>query len=117
MEKRAYVTMSNHLLFLQNQLMMDSLGNLSSKTLCYSFDVSVTDQIRASDLNQEKSLLEERRLLQSAVIMQERSDANKIADNKAAAEAAGTSRGITEGHHAAWWRPPSRSSQPEVDTP
>ncbi|RZS03556.1 hypothetical protein BHM03_00033745 [Ensete ventricosum] len=35
--------MSNHLLLLQNQLMMDSLGNLSSK----------------------KSLLEERRLLQS----------------------------------------------------
>ncbi|KAJ8467450.1 hypothetical protein OPV22_030002 [Ensete ventricosum] len=63
----------------KNKLMMDSLGNLSSK---------------------EKSLLEERRLLQSAVIMQERSDANKIADNKAAAEAAGTLRGITEGHQA-----------------
>ncbi|URE26478.1 hypothetical protein MUK42_17754, partial [Musa troglodytarum] len=79
-----------------DQLMMDSLANLSAK---------------------EKSLLEERRLLQSAVIMEERSKSKKIADDSAAAEAAGTSRGNTEGHHAAGWRPPSRSSQPEVDTP
>ncbi|THU68882.1 hypothetical protein C4D60_Mb08t08540 [Musa balbisiana] len=52
-----------------------------------------------------------------ALIMEERSDAKKIADNSAAAEAAGTSPGNTEGPYAAWWRPPSRSSQPEVDTP
>ncbi|XP_064976472.1 MADS-box transcription factor 51 isoform X4 [Musa acuminata AAA Group] len=76
--------------------MMDSLANLSAK---------------------EKSLLEERRLLQSALIMEEGSDSKKIADNSAAAEAAGTSPGNAEGRYAAWWRPPSRSSQPEVDTP
>ncbi|XP_064934596.1 MADS-box protein J2-like isoform X3 [Musa acuminata AAA Group] len=80
----------------QDQSMMDSLANLSAK---------------------EKSLLEERRLLQSALIMEERSDSKKIADNSAAAEAAGTSPGNAEGRYAAWWRPPSRSPQPEVDTP
>ncbi|CAL9775975.1 unnamed protein product [Musa acuminata subsp. burmannicoides] len=80
----------------KDQSMMDSLANLSAK---------------------EKSLLEERRLLQSALIMEERSDSKKIADNSAAAEAAGTSPGNAEGRYAAWWRPPSRSSQPEVDTP
>lgn len=49
--------------------------------------------------------------------MEEGSDSKKIADNSAAAEAAGTSPGNAEGRYAAWWRPPSRSPQPEVDTP